>query len=545
MRTPMKRNPGTGGMILTALLLSLLMVAVGPATPQDPPGNQTIGAKAFPPAVDTPIKKAPRPIIGALREPLDKLPQMENFQLVGHTIITNPGETIERGRNGSISLAPPCGYVGNRLGRRSGTGPNFNKPLTPPEIAIVDVSNPNKPKVIGHLVTPLGGTTRELRAFPELNTLYVMNFAATEAGVSVNNFMIYDITDCRHPVLKQTIGFGSATPHEFFVWKDRKTANRVLVYFSWSSAEPWLRVYDVTNATSGQVPTLVATFTMNPVLPARQPLTSLDRFDPAQFQFTSPPTSQTNTIHSMGLNEEGTRVYIAGRQSGFYVLDSTHLANGTACIRDNVTADATTNLNPDLCLRKVNPDPDARVDWHPPTVATTHSANKLPGRPYVLISDERNGTTTCPWAWGWVIDVTDEAHPQVLSPWMLPENLSVNCFVGGPGDPALMREFSTHQILPLPNLFFQSWYSAGLRAWDVSNPWLPSEAGVFVPKPEFPNVVELFRNSPDVWTWSYPVLYNGLIHVMDENSGLFILKYTGQRAEEVPQEGILEGNAVH
>lgn len=496
--------------------------------------------------MDTPIKKAPRPIIGALREPLDKLPQVENFQLVGHTIITNPGETIERGRNGSISLAPPCGYVGNRLGRRSGTGPAFGKPVMPPEIAIVDISNPNKPTVIGHLVTPAGGTTRELRAFPELNTLYVMNFAADTGvtGAAVNNFMIYDITDCRRPVLKQTIGFGSATPHEFFVWRDRKTTNRVLVYFSWSSAEPWLRVYDVTNATSGQVPTLVATFTMNPVLPASQPINPAE-WDPAQFRFNPPPTSQTNTIHSMSTNEEGTRVYIAGRHSGFYVLDSTHLANGTACIKDNVTTDASTNLNPDLCLRKVNPDPYARVDWHPPTRGTTHSVNKLPGRPYVLASDERNGTTTCPWAWGWVIDVTNEASPQVLAPWMLPENLSVNCFEGGPGDPVLMREFSTHQILQLPNLFFQSWYSAGLRAWDVSNPWLPSEVGVYVPKPEYPNVVEPFRNSPDVWTWSYPVLYNGLIHVMDENTGLLVLKYTGRRADEVPQEGILEGNAVH
>jgi hypothetical protein len=246
----------------------------------------------------------------------------------------------------------------------------------------------------------------------------------------------------------------------------------------------------------------------------------------------------------LSLNEQGTRVYIAGYQSGFYVLDSSKLAQGAACIADNVTVDASTNTNENLCLRKVNPDPGARVDPHPPEVEITHSATKVPGRPYVLVSGERNGTTTCPWADGRIVDIGVEAYPRELSPWMVPENLPQNCFDGGPGDPALMREFSTHQILPFRNLFFQSWYSAGLRAWDIANPWLPMETGVFVPKPEFPNVVEPFRDSPDVWTWSYPVLYNGNIYVMDENSGLFILKYTGRRALEVPSRGLFEGNAV-
>lgn len=91
-------------------------------------------------------------------------------------------------------------------------------------------------------------------------------------------------------------------------------------------------------------------------------------------------------------------------------------------------------------------------------------------------------------------------------------------------------------------VFFISWYSAGLRAWDVSNSWLLSEVGVFVPKPEFPDVVEPFRNSPDVWVWPHPVIYNGLVYTVDENSGLFILKYTGRRANEVPEEGIVQGN---
>src|SRR5712691_7437573 len=61
--------------------------------------------EGFAPAVDTPIKHAPRPIIGALRKPLEKLPQIENFKVIGHNRLPNPGDTIARGRNGPIGIS--------------------------------------------------------------------------------------------------------------------------------------------------------------------------------------------------------------------------------------------------------------------------------------------------------------------------------------------------------------------------------------------------------------------------------------------------------
>ena len=82
---------------------------------------------------------------------------------------------------------------------------------------------------------------------------------------------------------------------------------------------------------------------------------------------------------------------------------------------------------------------------------------------------------------------------------------------------------------------------AGLRAWDISNPSLPMEVGVFVPKPAA-QVVERFRDSPDVWVWPFPILHNGLIHITDENSGLYVLKYKGARADELPQQGTILSN---
>lgn len=527
--------------------LALLSLLVGckdsppPASPAPEPTPQPVVQ-----VVDTPFKKAPRPIIGAMREPIDKLPQVENFELVGHNPLPNPGETRPRGRNGPIDISGDCLYVGSRIGRRPGTGPDFDTPALPPEILIVDIGDPSKPEVVGAVPTIPNATSRELRTIPDRNTLIVMNFRDTGPDSStVNNYQLYDITDCRNPVLKQTIPLGIDRPHEFFLWRDPNNAGRFLLFSSihlGDVREPSLRVFELRDPPNGPVsPDPVATFTLDPAVPRTEPIDpGAYRADHYVFDLER-PAMQRNNVHSMSVSPNGTRTYVANIHAGYYILDSSRLTLGLPCTPHTVTVDATTNTDPNLCLRKLNPDPNARVDFTPPNGWTEHSIYPVPGRPYLLISGERNGVNTCPWSWGHILDVTVESFPQIISRYMVPENLEANCFPGGPGDPALLREFSPHQQLVFPNLFFISWYSAGLRAWDISNPVLPLEVGVFVPKP-VSNIVEPFRNSPDVWFWSHPILYNGLIYVADDNNGLYILRYKGSRAEELPQQGRVISN---
>ncbi|HZH78151.1 MAG TPA: hypothetical protein VEY88_19135 [Archangium sp.] len=496
--------------------------------------------------VDTPFKKAPRPIIGALREPVDKLPQVENFELVGYNPLPNPGDTRPRGRNGPIDISGDCLYVGNRIGRRTGTGPDFGTPALPPEILIVDIHDPSKPQVVGALPAIPNATSRELRTIPERNTLIVMNFRETgpDSG-AVNNYQVYDITDCRQPVLKQTLSLGVDRPHEFFLWKDPRDPGRFLLLSAihlGNVREPSLRVFELRDPPNGPIgPEPVATFMLSPAVPRTEPIDP-GAYRDDHFVFnTEKPTTQRNNVHSMSMSQDGSRTYVAHIHGGYYILDSSRLAQGLPCTTHTVTTDATTNTDPNLCLRKLNPDPAARVDFTPPYGWTEHSVYPVPGRPYLLVSGERVGVDSCPWSWGTILDITVERFPQQVSRYMVPENLEANCFPGGPGDPAHLRDFSPHQQLVFPNLFFISWYSAGLRAWDISNPVLPMEVGVYVPKP-VPDIVELFRNSPDVWVWSHPILYNGLIYISDENNGLYIVRYKGARAEELPQQGRVISN---
>ena len=43
--------------------------------------------------------------------------------------------------------------------------------------------------------------------------------------------------------------------------------------------------------------------------------------------------------------------------------------------------------------------------------------------------------------------------------------------------------------------------------------------------------------------WSYPIIKNGLIYVIDLRNGLYVLRYRGPFAGEVNAIGFLEGNS--
>ncbi|MCA1709062.1 MAG: hypothetical protein LC808_39610, partial [Actinobacteria bacterium] len=43
--------------------------------------------------------------------------------------------------------------------------------------------------------------------------------------------------------------------------------------------------------------------------------------------------------------------------------------------------------------------------------------------------------------------------------------------------------------------------------------------------------------------WSYPIIRNGLIYVVDIRNGLYILEYKGPYATEVANTRFLEGNS--
>jgi hypothetical protein len=53
----------------------------------------------------------------------------------------------------------------------------------------------------------------------------------------------------------------------------------------------------------------------------------------------------------------------------------------------------------------------------------------------------------------------------------------------------------------------------------------------------------LSRGPNKVVMWSFPIIRNGLIYVIDVRNGLYVLRYRGPHHDSVDQIAFLEGNS--
>ncbi|MDP9101279.1 MAG: hypothetical protein M3N21_03925 [Actinomycetota bacterium] len=428
----------------------------------------------------------------------------KGFRLVGHTDLAG------RGMNSPLAVAGRCAYVGDRS--------YAAKPRRNSGIAVVDISRPSAPRQVTIIPARADATQRELRADAGLGLLVVEDYSpyvgsALTGGhmYSGNDLQVYDIAaDCTKPRLLSTYDFGVRAPHEFFLWKDPKHPGRVLAYVTTTIYGPDLSVIDLTDPTK---PALKSVYEMPQEL-ASGASDAVASQNPSGY------------VHSIAVSDDGTRAYLGNWDYGTYVADTSGLAdpNGVPVIKP----------------LGVN-----RLDYG----ANVHGNVPLPGRPYGVMVQEEYAAAgrSCPFGWLRMADLTDPAAPKLAGGYRLPEN---DC---GRAQ-ALNGTFTAHNQTTFPDLALLTWYSGGLRAVDVSNPMRPVEAGVFVPKadPSFSppeRDTRLFfagsKVDPRVGAmWSYPVVQNGLVYVVDIDLGLYILRYTGAHAAEVTGAAFVEGNSA-
>jgi hypothetical protein len=91
-----------------------------------------------------------------------------------------------------------------------------------------------------------------------------------------------------------------------------------------------------------------------------------------------------------------------------------------------------------------------------------------------------------------------------------------------------------------------TWHSGGLQAIDIEDPAHMQQGGWFSPTPLAMVANEdpaLSMGTNKVVMWSFPIVSDGLIYVIDLRNGLYILRYTGPRSGEVSGLDFLEGNS--
>ena len=420
-------------------------------------------------------------------------PSTGSFELIGHSPL------LQRGMNAAPAIYGNYAYIGSRTdGRHVDAG-----------VLVVDISDPANPQVIYQIGPPeeglVGQTSRELRVWPDQEILLVMNMDCDavlhDCGQNdvPAHVSFYDISGTNATVPKLILAYSlGRTPHEMSLWDDPRVNGRALLYLSTpGNFSDNLLVLDISQARNGLVQEVS--------------------------RWSAPFGVVRAQLHSLSLSVDGRRAYLAHLRDGFMILDTSSLADGL-------------------------PNPQVNLITPPEHWARSspgaHSAVKLFDKPYVLVTEEVYGL--CPWGWVHFIDIADETRPQFVSEYKLfPHNTIEHC-AETTYERYQYTSFSSHNPTLTKNLAFITWHSGGLQVVSIENPLQPTQVAEFLPEP-LPSVgtedPALSSGSDKVVMWSYPIIKDGLIYVVDIRNGLYILKYHGPFEDDVGAIRFLEGNS--
>ncbi|TMF64560.1 MAG: hypothetical protein E6H88_08805 [Chloroflexi bacterium] len=497
------------------------------------------------------------------RTPVKDIPasgQLKNFELIANNPLLDPKYNLPRGQNGGITAIRDCLYVGSNIGYQPAL--------------IVDMKDMTKPTVVGEVpgIAFKGMGVEAIEGVADLNLLVVTARGGDAKRIATADknigLVVYDATDCRKPTIVAKVDVGSDLIHYMTLWRDPAKPDRVLVdvnYCCNGTADGIdLRVFDLTGCPKSCSPKQVAEWGLRAQFGIPQRL---------EVAYEGGKITKTTVTHDATWSIDGTRLHVAQMHFGYFQLDSSALARGQSCNPKSPTTAVATGY----CLSVLNPDLSARVQPYGIGAAHTHGIVKVPGRPYVAVQHEPS--SGCPYGGIQMVYVgTTETYapgaiapgqgqlrgdlfPKVVSEFGLPEDQVDRCGQNGDPDAAsgLNPNFNggIHNLMAFPNVMFATWYSGGLRAIDITNPYMPFELGYFFNKP--PQEVRWCQGAgckdaevdgegipirqqgtlpPEIIARSYPIAMNGYLVYADSNNGVYVLKYTGPHASEIPKQGI-------
>ena len=165
-------------------------------------------------------------------------------------------------------------------------------------------------------------------------------------------------------------------------------------------------------------------------------------------------------------------------------------------------------------------------NWSPPFGGGTHNCLPLPDRDLLVVLDEavldhqEDGLKLI-----WVFDNRLPANPVSISTFPTPDEADYKS-KGGHFGPHNVHENRPGSFVS-SKVIFATYQNAGIRVFDMSDPFIPKEVGALVPpqpaaladtRPNRARVVQ----SADVF-----VDAAGLIYATDYNAGLYILEFNG------------------
>ncbi|GAA4832250.1 LVIVD repeat-containing protein [Luteimicrobium xylanilyticum] len=166
-------------------------------------------------------------------------------------------------------------------------------------------------------------------------------------------------------------------------------------------------------------------------------------------------------------------------------------------------------------------------NWSPPYGGGTHTALPLPGRDLLVVADE---ATADDLADGlkhvWVFDIREPENPVSIATFPTPAE----------DDYASKgRHFGPHNLhenrpgsFVSEELVFGTFQNAGVRAFDLTDPYAPRQVAAFVPGAPETVVDPRPGGRPVVQTADVYVRDDGITFITDYNGGLDVLEFTGK-----------------
>lgn len=444
------RRPITVLLLLVGFAVVLLAVGVTPsATPQ-----RSDGSRAGASAGSSELRSKPLP-----RAECGQGDRVESG-LQGQTTLA---ERMSGGWNGAAAKAYNCNL--ELVGQFQGEGASFqmaafdqcayyataNRPEQQHKgVVVVDASDPRHPVASAYLDSRAMWDPWESLKVNAARKLLAAVQADGGRGQQPG-FAVYDISDCRRPVLKSSVDLGAPVQgHAGDFAPDGRTYYGTHIG---SSTYP----IDIDNPAT---PTLLGVW-------------------PGQTGLGLP--------HDLSLNAAGNRLYIA--QNGGPPSGVVARPNGLVIVDVS-----------DFQTRRPNAQPNVigSLFWKDGSIAQMTERVQIDGHPYLIFTDEagsggigEGAKAACaqnlpPFGFARIIDIADERNPRIVSKLMLEVDDPANCSALQQ-DPGFTDHFgySSHYCTadhPENTQYVAcSYFGAGLRVFDVRDPYHPKEIAYYKP----------------------------------------------------------------
>ena len=350
------------------------------------------------------------------------------------------GQFQGEGANYQMASFDECAYYGTA--RRDGIQ---NK-----GVVVVDVSNPRRPVATTYLdARAMWDPWESLKVNPRRKLLAAIQ--ADNGNGEQPGFAIYDVSDCKKPVLKASVDLG------------------VPLKGHAGNFAPDGRTYYGTEIR-------VSTYGINIEEPAAPKLIGVWRGE-----------NGNGLPHEVSFNAAGDRLYTA--QPGGLGRPGTPSSNGLV-IRDVS----------DFAARR--PNPTAKVIstlfWNDGAVAQMTERVQINGKPYLIFTDEagaggigEGAKAACaqrlpPFGFARIIDISDERNPRIVSKLMLEVHDPANCRVtqldtGFADLFGYSSHYCTADNLDNAQYLACSYFEAGVRVFDIRDPYRPKEIAYYKP----------------------------------------------------------------